>query len=78
MKYLIITCYDAWYNYQVNMNGIKYESNTDLAIEFYNKYWELPLTQFYEWIKYQYQDYDLIVYIEDADITILKGGEKNA
>lgn len=72
MKYLIITSYDSWYNYQVNANGFKWEESTDVAKEFYNKYWDLTLTQFYEWIKHQYQDYDLIIYIDDADIEIIK------
>ena len=72
MKYLIITCYDSWYGYQVNMNGIKYGESSEVAREFYNQYWDLTLTQFYEWIKEKYKDYDLIVYIDNSDIEIIK------
>lgn len=78
MKYLIITSYDTWYDYQVNINGITYESNTKIAQKFYNKHWGTSLNQFYEWIKDEYKDYDLIVYIDDADIKIIKGDKDNA
>ena len=80
MKYVIISIYDSWYQYSVNINGILYDETTKKAKDLYNLYWnptnENMFRFFEQRLLIKYRNYDLIVLCEDGFIQILKDRSK--
>lgn len=75
MKYLILSIYDSWYWYSVNINGKNYDADTKQAQEFEIQ----EYTNFYnfkEWILDKFKDFDLIIICDNGCIDILKDTTK--
>lgn len=71
MKYVVVSIYDAGYDFNVNKNG----KPQFFVNDEFDKYFDLA-GDFDEWLKEKYKDYDLIIVCEDGEIEILKDKTK--
>ena len=74
MKYLIVSIYDSGWEFGVCDNGthIPRRDKDDHPNQVYRMFNNLASFEFREWLKKEYEDYDLIVLCEDGDIFVLK------
>lgn len=71
MKYVIMSIYDGWYRYTININGKEYDEDSEICKKAY-KAVDSENKDINDYLLEEFKEYDLIVICDNGNIEILK------